>query len=221
MFFFLQVQIYLLSTTYFCKKMQMKIAVPANDDEWSELTEGIRNVNWERISSINKIPPADAYLVFDKSVIATFNHIKKPILLNTVTQTLKELKAPSNVIRINGWKGFLLRKQWDIAGVISEDAMKIFSAMEKQILIVADEPGLVAARPIAMIINEAYFALEQNVSTKNEIDIAMKLGTNYPFGPFEWGSMIGLHNIYSLLYTLSLTDERYLPSTLLKEEAGV
>jgi 3-hydroxyacyl-CoA dehydrogenase len=43
-----------------------------------------------------------------------------------------------------------------------------------------------------MIINEAYFALEDNVSTKAETDIAMKLGTNYPYGPFEWGQLIGL-----------------------------
>jgi 3-hydroxybutyryl-CoA dehydrogenase len=199
----------------------MKIAVLADEDQWTELTTGTGNVNWERISSLkDNIVPADAYLLLNGPGIAAFHHITKPILLNAVTQTLKELRAPSNVIRINGWKGFLLRKQWDIAGTVSEDAMKIFSAMEKEILVVADEPGLVAARPIAMIINEAYFALEQNVSTKNEIDIAMKLGTNYPFGPFEWGSMIGLQNIYDLLHTLSLTDKRYLPSALLKKEAG-
>ena len=70
-----------------------------------------------------------------------------------------------------------------------------------------------------MIINEAYFALESNISTKEEIDIAMKLGTNYPFGPFEWSKKIGLKKIYLLLNELSKQDKRYEPSTLLTNEA--
>ncbi len=45
---------------------------------------------------------------------------------------------------------------------------------------------------MAMIINEAWHALAEEVSTKNEIDTAMKLGTNYPYGPFEWAEKIGL-----------------------------
>ena len=199
----------------------MKIAVLAEDDQWDELTGGISNVSWERISSLNDVPSADAYLILDETGINPFENIVKPILLNSVLHTLKELKMPSNVIRINGWKGFLQRNQWETAGTINEEITNVFSAMQKQILLVADVPGLVAVRPIAMIINEAYFALEQNVSTKNEIDTAMKLGTNYPFGPFEWAGIIGLHNIYSLLYLLSVTDKRYTPSSLLKKEAGI
>jgi 3-hydroxybutyryl-CoA dehydrogenase len=79
---------------------------------------------------------------------------------------------------------------------------------------------LITPRVIATIVNEAYFALEQNVSTKEEIDIAMKLGTNYPMGPFEWSRKIGLKNIYSLLQKLSLTNERYQPCELLRTEAS-
>ena len=41
----------------------------------------------------------------------------------------------------------------------------------------------------------AYLALEEHVSTKEEINTAMKLGTNYPFGPFEWANAIGANNI--------------------------
>jgi 3-hydroxybutyryl-CoA dehydrogenase len=69
-----------------------------------------------------------------------------------------------------------------------------------------------------MIINEAYFALEAGVSSKKEIDIAMKLGTNYPFGPFEWSEKIGLKKIITLLDTLSVSDSRYTPSSLMKKE---
>ena len=70
-----------------------------------------------------------------------------------------------------------------------------------------------------MIINEAYFALEDNVSSKTEIDTAMKLGTNYPFGPFEWVGLIGNKNVLALLQQLYATDSRYKPSELLIKEA--
>jgi 3-hydroxybutyryl-CoA dehydrogenase len=46
----------------------------------------------------------------------------------------------------------------------------------------------------------------------------MKLGTNYPFGPFEWASLIGTGNVLALLQKLSLTDSRYKPSQLLITE---
>jgi 3-hydroxybutyryl-CoA dehydrogenase len=79
---------------------------------------------------------------------------------------------------------------------------------------------MVSGKIISMIVNEAYFALEDEVSTKEEIDIAMKSGTNYPYGPFEWSKKIGLNNIYTLLQKLSTTDKRYTPSSLLIKEAA-
>ena len=140
-------------------------------------------------------------------------------MLNSVIYTLMELKTSSNVLRINGWNGFLQRKIWEVAGTIADEVKTIFTALEKQYIAVADEAGLVAVRSISMIINEAYFALGEEISTKEEIDIAMKLGTNYPLGPFEWANKIGLKNIYALLCTLSKTDKRYLPAPLLQKEA--
>jgi 3-hydroxybutyryl-CoA dehydrogenase len=51
---------------------------------------------------------------------------------------------------------------------------------------IADVPGLVVARTIAMLINEAADAVQQGVCTPEGADSAMKLGVNYPAGPFEW-----------------------------------
>ena len=48
--------------------------------------------------------------------------------------------------------------------------------------------GFVFPRTIAQIINEAFFALEEEVASKSDIDRAMKFGVNYPKGPFEWAS---------------------------------
>ena len=90
---------------------------------------------------------------------------------------------------------------------------------KKKIIATPDEPGFISARIISMIINEAFYAKGENISTENEIDIAMKLGTNYPFGPFEWANEIGIKNIYDLLVSLSKNDVRYNPSPLLEKKA--
>ena len=60
--------------------------------------------------------------------------------------------------------------------------------------------------------------MEEEISSKKEIDIAMKLGTNYPYGPFEWASLIGLNKIAKLLEILNLTDERYAIAPALLQE---
>jgi 3-hydroxybutyryl-CoA dehydrogenase len=89
----------------------------------------------------------------------------------------------------------------------------------KNFELTADQPGFIAPRVIAMIINEAYFAKTEGVSSEEEIDIAMKLGTNYPKGPFEWKKEIGVEQILALLLKLSSTDTRYTPCDMLIREA--
>jgi 3-hydroxybutyryl-CoA dehydrogenase len=144
----------------------------------------------------------------------------KPILINAVIPTLGQL--PADFIRFNGWNTFIKRSVVEAAGVdekMKANAEEIFSLFNKKMEWMPDVPGFISARVIAMIINEAYFALNEKVSTKEEINVAMKLGTNYPYGPFEWSEKIGLKNIYELLFTLSKTSTRYEPAGLLKKEA--
>jgi 3-hydroxybutyryl-CoA dehydrogenase len=77
--------------------------------------------------------------------------------------------------------------------------------------------GFIFPRTIVQIINEAHFALEEKVASKEDIDRAMKFGVNYPKGPFEWSK--GRENIVLCLLNELLqktNDQRYLPSTLLK-----
>jgi len=145
--------------------------------------------------------------------------LPKPVFINSVIQTLSETN--NSFIRINGWPTFLKRTIVEASAneTIRGEAQQIVSSLNKTIDWLPDIAGFISARVISMIVNEAYFALEENVSTKAEINIAMKLGTNYPYGPFEWGEKIGLKNIYELLAALSKTDLRYKPAALLIKEA--
>ena len=200
----------------------MMIVVDASDDQWDELTGSRPGIEWQRVNDtadFDQYKNADAFFSLKDDKIQTgFNALAKPVIINSVVQTLAGL-AP-NVYRINGWATFLSRQVWEIAGAASGAIESVFKALDIKINFVKDEPGFISARVIAMIINEAYFALEDNVSSKVEIDTAMKLGTNYPFGPFEWCKMIGAENILALLQQLYLTDSRYKPSQFLIKEAS-
>ena len=144
----------------------------------------------------------------------------KPVFVNAVVITAKEL--PHNYIRINGWNGFLSRDIIEFAtcnGDAEKNAEETFEKLGWRCIKVPDISGMISARIICTIINEAYFAFGEGVSTKDEIDTAMKLGTNYPFGPFEWSEKIGLKKVYGLLKKLSEEDESYVIAPKLKEQA--
>jgi 3-hydroxybutyryl-CoA dehydrogenase len=200
----------------------MMIVVAASDEQWDELTSSKQGIDWQRAThaaDFDQYENAEAFFCLnEKEIPAGFNSLTKPVFINSVIQTLTELNLSSNVYRINGWTDFLNRSVWEITGAVNEEIETIFRSLNIKVNFVKDEPGFISARVIAMIINEAYFALEDDVSSKTEIDTAMKLGTNYPFGPFEWADKIGKENILGLLQKLYLTDSRYKPSQLLAKE---
>jgi 3-hydroxybutyryl-CoA dehydrogenase len=209
----------------------MKIAVLANSLVKEEMQQKIADaqvrVAWaESVDGLLQIKDADAYFdldfTFDDNRIIQLGKLfPKPVFINSVAHTLSKINHP--FIRINAWTGFFTRNLCE-AAVLEETqksvAEKIFKQMKWDFQFVPDVPGMVSARIVALIINEAYYVLEDQVSTKQQIDIAMKLGTNYPFGPFEWGEKIGLKNIYDLLKELAKTESRYTISEALLKDSS-
>ena len=207
----------------------MKIAVLANrllKEEMQQKTfdAEVRFAWAESVDGLLGIADADAY--FDLDFAPDNNRIyqlgtllPRPVFINSVVHALSQINQP--FIRINAWPGFLKRNICEAAvqGEAQKKlAEKIFRQMKWDYQFVPDVPGMVSAGIIAMIVNEAYYVLQDEVSTKKEIDIAMKLGTHYPFGPFEWSEKIGIKNIYELLNELSKTNTRYKISEALVKE---
>ena len=90
---------------------------------------------------------------------------------------------------------------------------------------VKDSIGGVFPRTLAMIINEAAFAVEEGVATPADIDLAMRLGTNYPSGPLAWCDEIGAKAVVAVLDALQgeYDPTRYRVAPLLRRhaEAGI
>jgi len=80
--------------------------------------------------------------------------------------------------------------------------------------------GFITPRVLCMIINEAYYTVQEGTANKEDINTAMKLGTNYPKGPFEFLELFGIDLVYEQLLALynDTQDERYKICSLLKQE---
>jgi 3-hydroxybutyryl-CoA dehydrogenase len=219
----------LFHTHYFCTDSSyMNIAIRATLHQQQELIEkGFAEniiVQWIEPHNEFSIRAADVFfdLIFNDVDITTNRFINdKPVFVHAVNCTCAAINKP-NYIRLNAWNGFLSRSVFELACnniEFKNIAENIFHTLGWQYTWVTDDYGFIAARIIAMIINEAYYALAENVSTKEQIDIAMKLGTNYPYGPFEWSEKIGLNNILNLLQKLCKQNERYSISALLVHES--
>ena len=202
--------------------MSRKFVVLADEERWNALRGAAPGEEWQKAAdpgSFINATGADAYFdLRDERNSTDLTGIHAPVFINSVVHTLSEIKGPANIIRLNAWPGFTEKETWEISGEIDVASGAVLKTLHKKSIAVNDVPGFVSARIIAMIINEAFFARGENVSSEADIDTAMKLGTNYPYGPFEWGRKIGLQNIYALLKKLSGEDKKYLPAPELEKE---
>jgi 3-hydroxybutyryl-CoA dehydrogenase len=144
--------------------------------------------------------------------------LPSPVMINAVLSTIVEVGYP--FIRINGWPGMLERGVHELVvpdAQVAEQVAQLYEKLGWSFRMAPDIPGMITARILAVVINEAWYTWQEGVSSKEEIDTAMKLGTNYPMGPFEWGARIGLDRVVELLDVLSEADPRYIPAKSLKK----
>ncbi|MFJ5530260.1 3-hydroxyacyl-CoA dehydrogenase [Streptomyces sp. NPDC093261] len=101
------------------------------------------------------------------------------------------------------------------------EAVGLFQALGKDVSVIGDVPGMIVARTVARIVDLAHDAVAKGVATEEDIDTAMRLGVNYPLGPFEWGRRLGRGWAYDLLDDLHMRDPcgRYAPSLALYRHA--
>ena len=183
------------------------------------------DIHWVLLREPQTVPDAEAYFDLDfspeKARCEALNRLRPAlIIVNAVVPTIRELGYP--FVRVNGWPGFLERSVHELVAPDEATAQRIaglYTRLGHDYRLVADTPGMISARILSAVINEAWYTWEAEVSTKEEIDTAMRLGTNYPLGPFEWSEHIGLGQITSLLGSLSRTNPAYAPAAAMQRAA--
>jgi 3-hydroxybutyryl-CoA dehydrogenase len=151
------------------------------------------------------------------------------IVVGAVKVQLEELYAemgrrPScTIVGMNTLPTFINRTLVECSATHENDkaiAADIFKKLGLEARFVKSRVGMVTPRIVCMIINEAYFTVQEGTASREDIDLGMKLGTAYPKGPFAWSKEIGLDNVYETLEALyqDTRDERYKICPLLKTE---
>lgn len=135
--------------------------------------------------------------------------------------TQRQGKLPKKLVGINALPSFIGRKSLEFTVSdqnLKSDAEALISSWGLKPEFVEDRVGMVTPRLVFMIINEAFYTLQEGTATAADIDTGMKLGTNYPMGPFEWCEKAGIANVYETLEALwnDTHDERYKICPLLK-----
>lgn len=168
-------------------------------------------------------------MALKKSVFEQINQYAKPtcyVATNTSTMSPTEIASftsrPDRVIAMHFFNPVHKMKLVEIirgletsdetAAVIEQVARK----MGKETVVVNEFPGFVTSRMSALVGNEAFCMLQEGVGTPEEIDTAIKLGLNYPMGPFELVDLVGLDvRLNNLNYLSETLGEKYRPSPLL------
>lgn len=220
----------------------MNILVTGNSTRYAALLEkgGLagHGLQWEQsLDDVHSL--ADYSLVIDlefdeqpqhAALYARFPQV--PVLAAIVRTSLASVMSQYafehgfNIIGCNWLPGFIQMPVTEVAVLDPEQEIQLETIMEAlgwEYELVQDSVGMVTPRVVCSIINEAYLAAEENVASKHDMDIAMRLGTNYPKGPFEWCAAIGAAQVYGVLTAVyaATGNERYKVSNLLAREAGV
>ena len=97
--------------------------------------------------------------------------------------------------------------------------VELCKALCKEPVEANDSPGFISNRILCPMINEAVFALQENVGTPEAIDSVMKLGMNHPMGPLTLADLIGLDVVLSVMQVLQrdMGDDKYRPAYLLNK----
>ncbi len=154
---------------------------------------------------------------------------RKLVIVGSVKVQLEELYAElgarptCTIIGMNALPTFIDRPlleccaTHEIDQVVAQEKLKELGLKTR---FVKSRVGLVTPRIVCMIINEAYYTVQEGTASREDIDLGMKLGTAYPKGPFEWSQEIGIDHVYETLEALyqDTKDERYKICPLLKTE---
>lgn len=141
----------------------------------------------------------------------------------SITKLAAATKRPDRVIGVHFMNPAPLMPLVEIIrGIKTSDATyeaiaTLIHQLKKTPVLSQDSPGFIVNRILMPMINEAIYAVYEEVATPKDIDTAMKLGTHQPMGPLELADFIGLDTCLSIMQVLhqGFRDDKYRPCPLL------
>jgi 3-hydroxybutyryl-CoA dehydrogenase len=141
----------------------------------------------------------------------------------SITKIAGATKRPDRVIGMHFMNPVPMMKLVEVINGLatSQSTMDVTSTLVekigKQALFAKDSPGFLFNRILVPMINEAIYALSEDISTVEEIDEMMKLGGNHPMGPLALADLIGLDTILAIMRVLhdGIGESKYRPCPLL------
>jgi len=100
--------------------------------------------------------------------------------------------------------------------------LQFCQSLNKTVVQTKDQPGFIVNRLLLPMINQAIHALEDELASAHDIDVAMRLGANWPIGPLALADLIGLDTCLAILENLATEGKSltFPPSNLLKEKVA-
>jgi 3-hydroxybutyryl-CoA dehydrogenase len=206
-----------------CEELRSKISPTAGGAHQIDYSDGDEEEDYKDYDCI-----FDANFDDDPSGLSSYAPLRdKPVFVNAVKLSLSEAvyvtgqKVRCMLFGMNALPGFIKDVKWEVSLYRNFEAPqldKIANQLGIEYIHVYDRVGLIKPRIIFMIINEACYTLQEGTAGIEDIDSGMKLGTNYPYGPFEWRDKIGITPVFETLAALyeDTKDERYKICPLLK-----
>jgi 3-hydroxybutyryl-CoA dehydrogenase len=219
----------------------MNILVIADDKKQTEFEEKLKSLSDQNVTFVSSNNEYSTQylqnfeiifdLNFDGDIHTIVNYAQvqnRVFVIHSVNISLQQFSEKLNqsksiFVGINALPSFINLLKAEITFHDENEKpiiQKVFTNLNWPFEFVENRVGMLTPRVICMIINEAFYTLQEGTASKKDIDISMKLGTNYPFGPFEWAEKIGIKNVYQLLQAMyhDTHEERYKICPLLKFE---